>query len=187
MTSLPLSAAKNGDTEALWVLYDAMYDRTYRFIFHRVLDTILTEDIISEVSMKLVRNISRFRGNSDGEFFSWILQIAYTTTIDTLRKRIPLSSFEDVEWEIGYEHRDSIDINSKIKEILTYMQSFSEREKNIVTMRIWDDLSYEEIAVLTGESKSNAKKIVSRALAKIVANVSPLIFIIFLALDVLYR
>jgi DNA-directed RNA polymerase specialized sigma24 family protein len=39
-------------------------------------------------------------------------------------------------------------------------------------MRIWDELSYEEIAAITGESVANAKQIVSRSLTKIAANVS---------------
>ena len=52
------------------------------------------------------------------------------------------------------------------------MKILPERDRAIITMRIWDDLSYEEIAKISGESLSNAKKIVSRGLEKISANVS---------------
>ena len=61
------------------------------------------------------------------------------------------------------------------------MDTIPERDRMILTLRIWDDLSYDEISQITGESLSNAKKIVSRTLEKIAANVSEiLIFSILL-------
>lgn len=84
--------------------------------------------------------------------------------------------------EPGYSKDNATDIDntSKIEEILGFMKTFSERDRSIITMRIWDDLSYEEISIITGESVVNAKKIVSRGLAKISANVSHLFILSFL-------
>jgi DNA-directed RNA polymerase specialized sigma24 family protein len=66
---------------------------------------------------------------------------------------------------------------------MKYIQdTFSERDKNILLLRIWDDMSYDEIAQITGESVSNSKKIVSRSLAKIGANISfSALFIFFIS------
>ncbi len=183
-----IEKAKSSDRVAIGMLYDASYDRVYRMIFHRTLDTAFTEDVISTVYMKMMRSITKFRGKSEGEFFSWILSIAYTTLIDALRHEDPITSLDDIEWEPGFEkdHTD-IDRNDKITEILEYMKNFSERDRMIVTLRIWDDLSYDEIADITGESVVNAKKIVSRSLSKIAANISPLAFTLFLTLHVWTR
>jgi DNA-directed RNA polymerase specialized sigma24 family protein len=60
------------------------------------------------------------------------------------------------------------------------MKTLSEKERNILTMRIWDDLSYAEISLITGDSEANIRKITSRTLAKIASNVSALSLIIFL-------
>ena len=65
------------------------------------------------------------------------------------------------------------------------MEAFSERDRMILSMRIWDDLSYDEISLITGESVANSKKIVSRSLEKIAANVSPLAFTVFLLAHVI--
>ncbi len=66
-----------------------------------------------------------------------------------------------------------IDNRDKLRAVLDYINTnLSERDKNIIMMRIWDDMSYEEISRITGESVSNSKKIVSRVLEKISANVS---------------
>lgn len=69
-----------------------------------------------------------------------------------------------------------MDNKSKLEEVLSYMDTLSEKEQAILRLRIWDELSYQEIADITGESVDNAKKIVSRSLAKISANVEYLLF-----------
>jgi RNA polymerase sigma factor (sigma-70 family) len=74
-----------------------------------------------------------------------------------------------------------------IEKVLTYMQTLSERERSILTLRIWDDLSYEEISKITGESVANSKKIVSRTLEKISANVHQFIILTYLFTYVISR
>lgn len=65
---------------------------------------------------------------------------------------------------------------------MNFLGTLSEKERTILTMRIWDDLSYAEISEITGESVANAKKIVSRTMAKIAANITYIfIFSLFLS------
>lgn len=171
-----------GNQSAFGALYDASYDTVYRFVYHRTLDTHLTEDIVSTVYMKAIKNLRSLRATSEGEFFSWILRIAYTTLVDTMRRVNP-DSLEDISHEPGYERDTARDIDNrtKLEEVLSFMGTLSERDRTILSMRIWDELSYEEISEITGESVANCKQIVSRSLAKIAANVSYLfIFSIFL-------
>ena len=96
--------------------------------------------------------------------------------IDHLRSDKPSDSLENVEWEIGYteEFAANLDHKNMIEKVLGYMETLPERDRTILTLRIWDDLSYEEISQITGESINNAKKIVSRTLTKIAANVEQL-------------
>lgn len=169
-----LDRFRSGDSSAFSDIYDASYDTVYRFVYHRTLDTVFTEDIISDIYMKVLKNISTLRATSEWEFFSWILRIAYTTLIDVVRREKPTDSLDDMIHEPGYEknHAADIDNHSKLEEVLTFMETLSERDRLILSMRVWDELSYEEIASITGESVANCKQIVSRSLAKISANVS---------------
>lgn len=65
---------------------------------------------------------------------------------------------------------------------MNFLQTLTERERTLLTMRVWDGLSYTEISEITGESVANAKKIVSRTMAKISANITYLfIFSLFLS------
>lgn len=142
---------RTGNQSAFSDIYDASYDTVYRFVYHRTLDAHLTEDIVSDIYMKVLRKIDTVRATSEGEFFSWILRIAYTTIIDTVRQEKPTDSLEDMIHEPGYEkfHANDIDNRSKLEEVLAFMNTFSERDRMILSMRIWDELSYEEISSIT--------------------------------------
>lgn len=170
-----IQKAKSWDLLAFGDLYELSYDRVYRFLFYRTLDTEYTEELISDVYSKAMRSIPKFRWGSQWEFYSWLLQIAYTTFVDSTRTTQYHTSLDDIEWEPSYTGNHNIDIDNrdKLNKVLEYINNnLSERDKNIIMMRIWDDMSYDEIAQITGESISNSKKIVSRTLEKISANVT---------------
>lgn len=171
-----LNRIRLGDMDSFWILYDISCDRVYASIFHRTLDVSLTEDIVSQVYFKALKTIKNFRGNTEWEFFSWILRIGYTTMIDNLKWHEESTSLDELVFEPGYHDSwiDNIDNKTKIQEVLTFMDTLNERERIILTYRIWDDMSYTEISAITGESVDNCKKIVSRTLEKIGSNVTPL-------------
>lgn len=86
--------------------------------------------------------------------------------------------------EVAYQTDEGkkMDTSSKLSEVMGFLSTLSEKERTIFTMRIWDELSYQEISEITGESVSNAKKIVSRTMAKIAANITYIfIFSLFLS------
>lgn len=118
---------KKWDRDAFWHLYDASFDRVYRMIYHRTLDSSLTDDIVSEVFMKAFKTIDRFRWKTEWEYFSWILRIAYTTMIDELRVNEENESIEDHDESLGFETHHVLDIRykSKLSEVLTFMKTLS--------------------------------------------------------------
>lgn len=59
------------------------------------------------------------------------------------------------------------------------MQELSSLEREIVTLRVWDDLSYKHIAKILDKKEDACKKTFSRALKKIQANVKVMMFILF--------
>jgi RNA polymerase sigma factor (sigma-70 family) len=184
-----LQSIRSGDMSSFASLYDLSCDRVYRSIFHRVLDTALTEDIMSQVYMKALKTIKNFRGTSEWEFFAWILKIAYHTTIDELRGYTYDIPLEDIEFEWVYHETEysNLDNKSRLEEVLGFLSTISERDRMILTYRIWDDLSYKEISDITGESVSNCKKIVSRTLEKLSANIVGIISLTLLLNYVIHR
>lgn len=60
-----LSRFRAGNQAAFSDIYDASYDTVYRFVYHRTLDTHLTEDIISNIYMKVLIKIDTLRATSE--------------------------------------------------------------------------------------------------------------------------
>ena len=182
MLPATIEQAKKWKSDAFAILYDATYDSIYRYIFHRLLDTIHTEDTISLVYEKAFKNITKFRGSTENELYSWLYQIAYNSIIDHQRSVHDVDSLEEILWEpwVHHDTGDIIDKKEKLEEVLEFLKTLTEKERNIITMRIWDDMEYSDIAKITWESETNLRKITSRTLAKIAANVSPLAFLSFI-------
>ncbi len=61
MLESAIAQAKSGDMSAFGDLYDASYEQIYRMIFHRTLDDVFTEDIISLVYMKALKQIKNLK------------------------------------------------------------------------------------------------------------------------------
>jgi RNA polymerase sigma factor (sigma-70 family) len=57
--------------------------------------------------------------------------------------------------------------SEKNKEALALLEKLNPLEKTIVTLRLWDQLSYREIASVTDKTEDNAKVIFSRAMSKL--------------------
>ncbi len=182
MISHIITRIQNGDLKAFGELYDISYDSVYRFIYHRIGNHEQSEDIVAETYMKAIKHISHFHGKHEGAFFSWIYRIAYTTMIDHVRTIHTSENLDSVEIPYQTDEGHKIDTSSKLSEVMNFLSTLSEKERTIFTMRIWDELSYQEISEITGESVSNAKKIVSRTMAKIAANITYIfIFSLFLS------
>ncbi len=174
-------ACRSGDMWSFSILYNAQVKKIYDFVFYKVFEKELAEDITSEVFMKALKSFSTFRGNSFGEFASWLYKIAYTHVVDHSRKHQEKIDVEIIAETHG-ESQDiaaSIDAKTKLSEVLGFLDTLPIRDKDILVMRIWDELSFAEISELTGESVGNCKQIVSRSLKKIQDNIAFLLFLVF--------
>jgi RNA polymerase sigma-70 factor (ECF subfamily) len=76
-------------------LYDSYIEGIYKFIFLKIFDKEIAEDLTSEVFMKALKKIHTFKQEGTNTFKSWIYTIAYNTIIDYTRKRKENISIED--------------------------------------------------------------------------------------------
>lgn len=184
MASPLIARLRSGDLTAFAALYDLSYEKIYRFVYHRVMDTMDAQDIVSDIYMKALRKVSTFRGTEEWEFFSWLYRIAYTSIIDGSRHKEDKASLDELEYDPWTPSMSEKQVANEmtLEKVLAYLNTMPARDKSLLIMRIWDDLSYSEISQITGVSIDNAKKIVSRTLTKISANVTYLfIFSLFLS------
>jgi len=163
-----IAEVQRGGVDEFGVLYDAYFDRIYNYIFYRTRDKATAEDLVSATFLKAVANIGRFE-EGKGNFSSWLYRIARNTLFDHYRSKKNASSIEDVQdFLFSDEHIESETADRElIRTIKDLFGHLTADQREIVTMRIWDDLSYAEIATITGKTEASCKVAFSRAIAKL--------------------
>jgi len=161
-------------------LYEKYIDVIYGFILRKTSNSDVAEDICSEVWIKVLRSLEFFWEKDNANFKSWIYTIAQNTVIDYYRTRKQDISVEDIAqpW-ISENFTEVIDAKSKLEQVTKYMSTLKPIEREIVTLRIWDDLSYKHIAKILERKEDACKKTFSRALKKITWNISAFVLLLF--------
>ena len=90
-----IKRAKDGDRKAMGILYDMTFDKVYRSVFHRVLDTYIAEDIVSQVYMKVIKGLRSFRGDTE-------MALPQTSTINNIEPSKIQSKPETQKFSIAF-------------------------------------------------------------------------------------
>ncbi len=175
-----IKKCQNGDFEAFGDIYDLYVNKIYDFIYFRTSHKETAEDLTSLVFIKALEKIKDFNLEL-GYFSAWIYRIARNSVIDFYRTKKTTSNIDDYQnikspTDIEYE----IDIKCSIEKVKKYIENLNKEQKDILIMRIWDGLSYEEISKIIGKSEANCKVIVSRSLS-LIRKESILAFLILVA------
>ena len=165
-------AFQNWDFDAFGEIYETYIDQIFVFVLRKTSDREVAEDLTSQVWMKAMKGLSNFSEQEGASFKSWIYRIAHNTVIDhyrVQRQQVDL----DAIWEIGIsvDIVKCIDDSNKLEEVRQFLWELKPIEKEIVLLRVWDELSYKEIAEITGKKEDNCKQIYKRSLEKIQANI----------------
>jgi RNA polymerase sigma factor (sigma-70 family) len=172
-----------GDMDAFTDLYDAYVKRIYDFIYYRTSHKETAEDLTSVTFTKAFQNINSFKG-SQGMFSSWLYRIARNTVIDHMRTA---KKTVDLEAAANAKSKDNVageaEVRDRLDQVKTYLNKLSEDQREIVVMRLWDELSYAEISALTGKTEGNCKVIFSRVMQKMHKELLPLLLYVIFVLN----
>ncbi|MDX1365629.1 MAG: sigma-70 family RNA polymerase sigma factor [Arenibacter latericius] len=154
----------NGSEKALEILINRHNQRISSFIYSKVLDKEITEDVFQDTFIKVIKTLKKGSYSEEGKFLPWVMRIAHNLVIDHFRrnKRMPMFEGKDdfniflvlgddelnVEKRLIKEQIDS-DLTSLIEEL-------PEDQKEVLLMRIYRDMSFKEISENTGVSINTA-------------------------------
>jgi len=174
MSDSEVQRLRSGNADAFGSLYELHVRKIYDFLYYKTFDQETAEDLTQETFFKALKKIDSFKGSTVAEFSSWLYKIAYHTAIDHFRTSDTHGELDEASEQVAYSENFGADIDhrSKLEEVMDYLNTISADQKDILVMRIWDELSYAEISEITGKTVDNCKKIVSRALAQIQSNIA---------------
>jgi RNA polymerase sigma factor (sigma-70 family) len=162
--SLLISKYIQGEEFALEILIKRHQQRLFSFIYSKVKDRDVTEDIFQDTFIKVIRTLKRGRYNEEGKFLPWIMRIAHNLIIDYFRKSNRMPSFKNTdEFDIfsvlsdGVFNAENRLINEQIHtDVRALVEELPEEQKQVLLMRIYNDMSFNEISENTGVSINTA-------------------------------
>ncbi len=162
-----IDRCQNGELENFGGLYDAYVKKIYDFIFYRTLHKETAEDLTSLTFTKALERINSF-SPAKGTFSAWLYQIARNTLIDGYKQNRPVDPAEALENFASKENLEN-QTNAKLnlEKVQKFLTSLDEEKREIITMRVWDGLSYKEIADVLGKSEASCKMTFSRTIEKL--------------------
>ncbi|WP_394748665.1 RNA polymerase sigma factor [Spongiimicrobium salis] len=162
--SLLIKDYMKGNEKALEILINKHNQRITSFIYSKVADRDIADDIFQDTFIKVIRTLKRGSYSEEGKFLPWVMRIAHNLIIDYYRKnkRMPLFEGSDdfnIFSIIGDEKlnaegqiiKDQIDCDLGV-----LIQELPEDQKEVLIMRIYKDMSFKEISENTGVSINTA-------------------------------
>ena len=160
-----IESYRNGCLSDFELLVSRYQEQIYNYVFSLVRDRQLSDDIFQDTFVKIIRTLKAGLYKDEGKFIQFALRIAHNLIIDHFRKenRIPVveSSSEDYNYLDNAPITDpSVEQGMIVDQIHSDLRKMIDRlpveQKEVLRMRIYDDLSFKEIADITNVSINTA-------------------------------
>ncbi|MDV7140486.1 sigma-70 family RNA polymerase sigma factor [Maribacter sp. TH_r10] len=154
----------NGDERALETLIRRHNQRLSSFIYSKVNDREITEDIFQDTFIKVIRTLKKGRYNEEGKFLPWVMRIAHNLIIDHFRKNRRLPYFEGSNtFDIfSVIHDEKLNIEKQLikeqidEDLVLLIEELPKDQRDVLVMRMYKDMSFKEISENTGVSINTA-------------------------------
>jgi RNA polymerase sigma-70 factor (ECF subfamily) len=160
------------DAQGLEAFYRGQLDLIYHYVYRKVGNRQVAEDLTSSIFLKAVRSLQPEEGPE--RMNHWLLRVARTTIIDYWRAQahVTNSSLEvlrEAGWEGPAEH-DPFGIDGRpMERVQDLLQALPERERAVLTCRFLLGMSIRETAARMGLTEGNVRAIQYRALKRAAA------------------
>lgn len=150
-----------GDNESFEILLTKYKQRIYSFIYSKIKDRDIADDVFQDSLIKVIQTLKKGAYNEEGRFVSWVMRIAHNLIIDHFRRqqRMPIYDTYDHEQDVFYrlsepsKNIEDMIIDSQIKsDITALMLELPKNQYEVLKMRLFQDMSFKEIAERTNVS-----------------------------------
>ncbi len=153
-----------GDENALTVLIKRHQSKIFGFIYSKISDKDISNDIFQDTFIKVIKTLKSKSYNEEGKFLPWVMRIAHNLIIDHFRRNKKMPMYRETEefsiFSIMCD--DSLTIENKIIQeqveidLRKLIEELPADQKEVLMMRMYQDMSFKEISELTGVSINTA-------------------------------
>lgn len=154
----------SGDENALTTLINRHQTKIYSFIYSKISDRDISDDIFQDTFIKVIKTLKSNSYNEEGKFLPWVMRIAHNLVIDHFRRNKKMPMYRETEeFSIFSLMTDkSLTIENQMishqveSDLRKIIEELPEDQKEVLVMRMYQDLSFKEISELTGVSINTA-------------------------------
>ena len=150
--------AQKQDVKAFAELYEAYFDRIYRYISLKIRDQTEAEDLTQQVFMKALQSVSSYKCKG-APFSSWLYRIAHNHTVDYYRKHskatIPIDDLPLTD--CSHDPQKMLEQKIDVEELMEATKHLSTAQQEVLSLRFTGDLSIKECAQIMGKSENAIK------------------------------
>lgn len=161
-----VTRAKQNDSDAFAEIYALTYNKVYNYAKHYLRDDYLAQDAMQEIYISALKNLNKL--NDPTLFIAWLNRISFHVCYDISKKpgtgtvisdpeilEILQDEHLDTNPEAHYQQLDEMECLNKAMENLPF------QEKQVLTMRYYNNLKLEEVAAAMGISRSSVKRYIA--------------------------
>lgn len=166
-----INAAKAGDQSAFTWLLNHYWSEVYHFTLKNAQNEVDSEDITIETFSKAFSSIKTYK-DTQASFNTWLLTIAKNVHIDLLRKRknspiFPINQEDETRYQNIIDESpsivDELIQRQNLRIFEAYVDLLKPHYQEVIRMRYFQDMSYNEISVQLQEPLNTVKVKVMRA------------------------
>ena len=153
-----------GNEDALAKLIKRHESKIYGFIYSKIPDRDITNDIFQDTFIKVIKTLKSNSYNEEGKFLPWVMRISHNSVVDHYRKTKKMPMFRETEEFSIFSimSDDSLTIENKIiseqveMDLKKLIEELPADQKEVLVMRMYQDMSFKEISESTGVSINTA-------------------------------
>jgi RNA polymerase sigma-70 factor (ECF subfamily) len=153
-----------GDENALTILINRHQSKIYGFIYSKLSDRDISDDIFQDTFIKVIKTLKSNSYNEEGKFLPWVMRISHNLIIDHYRRNKKMPLYRETEefsiFSIMSDNMPNIEsqlITTQVEnDLRKLIEELPAEQKEVLMMRMYQDLSFKEISEMTGVSINTA-------------------------------
>ena len=155
----------SGNNDSFERLLTRYKNRVYGFVYSKVNDATLADDIFQDTFVKVVKTLQAGNYKEEGRFLSWVLRIAHNLVVDHYRKTNRMPKYESSREEFDVvanlsEPEMNVEFqlieNQIHSDLVSLIDELPSNQQAVLRMRLYQDMSFKDIADNTGVSINTA-------------------------------